>query len=124
MSYDLILLPGKDPSVTREMLHDLKSRLDQVEAFRFCEVLDHEFDPSEADGDQLLFPVCLTRDAEVVEEAFAQLKLIVREYGLTLDDPQAGVPIVLYGTDCLPPMYGGPAPSAPEPEGRQWWRFW
>ena len=70
-----------------------------------CEVhfYGDQADPSSEGRDLLI--VNLPADERVVERAFAELKLVAKEYGLRLHNPQTGDDVDLNGHSRLPEMF-------------------
>ena len=100
MSYDLILKTANRRRPDSHELDELRSRVSRSAVLSRCEVLDFI-----AEGKAHLVTFCLTSDEAIAEAAYAELKVIAKEFGLNLHDPQAGADVDLDSRDRLPVMY-------------------
>jgi hypothetical protein len=100
MSYDLILKTARRRQFQQPERDLLRTYVNQSEILGRCEILDFV-----GEGTSHLYTVCLTFDDASVEEAFAELKAVAKEFRLELHDPQAGTDVDLKSDDKLPAMY-------------------
>lgn len=105
MSYDLFLIESPSQRLDTDAVRSLRSRVQDGDAMADCEVhfYGNEADPSSEGRDLLV--VNLPADEGAVERAFVELKLVAKEYGLTLHDPQTGDDVDLDGRVGLPEMF-------------------
>lgn len=103
VSYDLLLTADAARRVDPEAL---RSRLQGTAGLESCEIhfYDEVAEPSSEERDLLV--VNLPADEGVVERVFADLRLVAKEHGLRLHDPQSGEDVDLDAEARLPEMFG------------------
>ncbi|MBA2363446.1 MAG: hypothetical protein H0V86_07960 [Chloroflexia bacterium] len=105
MSYDLFLTTDASRPLDADLVRSLRSRVQDADALAGCEVHFYVDDAESSPEDGDLLVVNLPADERVAERALAELKLVAKEYGLRLHDPQVGDDVDPNGEARLPEMF-------------------